>query len=77
MFHGTLRLKNFSGRVTIIASDGSLKVHGFSSRLTLNDVSGPVKAHTFSGAVAIREKAWGSRQLINVDTFSGSVKIDR
>ena len=38
-------------------------------------MSGPVKAHTFSGAVAIREKAWGSRQVIDVDTFSGNIDL--
>ena len=70
-----LDLSVFSSPVSVDGVEGSLKVHGFSSRLTLNDVSGPVKAHTFSGAVVIREKAWGSRQVIDVDTFSGNIDL--
>ena len=70
-----LDLSVFSSPVSVDGVKGSLKVHGFSSRLTLNDVSGPVRAHTFSGAVAIREKAWGSRQVIDVDTFSGNIDL--
>jgi len=38
-------------------------------------VTGPIKAHTFSGSVEIRAKGWRDQQMIDVDTFSGSIDV--
>jgi len=70
-----LDINVFSSPVTVQGVEGTQRVHGFSSRLTLDGIAGPVQAHTFSGPIEIRESSWQPRQSIEVDTFSGSVRL--
>jgi putative adhesin len=65
----------FSAPVTIQGVEGSHRLHGFSTRIRLVDVAGSVQAHTFSGDVDVQERRWQDGQSIDIDTFSGNVKI--
>jgi hypothetical protein len=68
-------VNTFSAPVTVEGVEGSYRVHGFSSRIRLNDVTGPIEAHTFSGPIEIHASGWQDHQTIDVDTFSGSVRL--
>ncbi len=65
----------FSSPVEVRGVEGSHRIHTFSARIRLEDVVGPINAHTFSGGVEIQAKAWQDRQVIDVDTFSGSIEL--
>jgi DUF4097 and DUF4098 domain-containing protein YvlB len=65
----------FSSAISVDGLEGSHKVHGFSSRVRLENMTGPIWVHTFSGPVDIRTATWGSDQLFDIDTFSGSVNL--
>jgi DUF4097 and DUF4098 domain-containing protein YvlB len=70
-----LDVNAFSSPIDVSGVEGTHNVHTFSSRVKLDDVTGPVDAHTFSGDVEIRTRTWQDRQTIDVDTFSGSIRL--
>jgi len=65
----------FSSPVEVRGVEGSQRIHTFSARIRLDDVSGPINAHSFSGPVEIHAVAWQDHQVIDIDTFSGSIDL--
>ncbi len=65
----------FSAAVTVQGVEGAHRVGGFSSHIRLDGVAGSVRAHTFSGPVEIRTRDWRDNQWLEVDTFSGDVRL--
>jgi hypothetical protein len=73
--HTNLDVNVFSSPVEVRGVEGAHKIHTFSARIHLEDAVGPINAHTFSGGVDIQAKAWQDHQVIDVDTFSGSIEL--
>jgi putative adhesin len=65
----------FSAPVTIDGVEGPYDIHGFSSRIRLLGIAGSVRAHTFSGDVEVVERRWRDGQDIDIDTFSGNIRV--
>jgi len=65
----------FSAPVTVEGVEGSYRIHGFSSRIRLVDAAGSVWTHTFSGDVDVFERRWRDGQALDVETFSGNIRI--
>jgi hypothetical protein len=70
-----LEAEVFSAPLFATGLEGSHRVHGFSSRIRLEDMIGSIRAHSFSGSVEIAARNWQPDQLIDVDTFSGSINV--
>ena len=65
----------FSSPVEVKGVEGSHRVHTFSGRIAIDDGTGAMQAHSFSGPIEIRTRSWQERQTIDVDTFSGNVRL--
>jgi DUF4097 and DUF4098 domain-containing protein YvlB len=65
----------FSASLDASAIEGDHSVHTFSSRTRLDDVNGSIRAKSFSGSFEIRPTGWRDRENIDVETFSGPVRL--
>ena len=70
-----LDVKVFSSPVEIVGVNGNHDVSRFSSRLRLRDVSGSIHAKAFSGNIEIVMAESADAPELNLDTFSGDIKV--
>ncbi len=71
----TLEIKSFSALVTIDGVAGSHVVDGFSGDIRLTSVAGPTRVKSFSGHVEVRAATWKDGDAVQIDTFSGDVRL--
>jgi hypothetical protein len=70
-----LDLRTFSAPITVTGVTGDMVVEGFSSEITLTDVAGPKRIKTFSGEVNVQAGSWSDGDDMNVNTFSGDIRL--
>ena len=70
-----LDIKVFSSPVRIDGVTGDHDVSGFSSKIDLRDVSGSIRATAFSGDIDIAMSRSAESPRLDLDTFSGNIKV--
>jgi DUF4097 and DUF4098 domain-containing protein YvlB len=66
----------FSASLNVTGVEGaSHTVRTFSSRAMLDDVNGSIRIKSFSGPIEIRQTTWRGQPSLDVETFSGQVRL--
>ena len=66
----------FSASLDVIGVEGpSHRVSTFSSRARLSDVNGSIRIKSFSGPIEIRQTRWQAQPSLDVETFSGQIRL--
>jgi DUF4097 and DUF4098 domain-containing protein YvlB len=66
----------FSASLDVTGVEGSSHtVRTFSSRTMLDDVNGSIRLKSFSGPIEIRQTAWRGQPSLDVETFSGQIRL--
>lgn len=65
----------FSASLDVSGVDGAHHLKTFSSRTTLDGVNGSIRAKSFSGPIEIRQTAWRGAPSLEVETFSGHIRL--
>jgi hypothetical protein len=72
----SLDITLFSASLDVIAVDGgSHRISTFSSRTRLDDVNGPIRIKSFSGGIEVRQTQWRDQPAVEIETFSGQVRL--
>jgi Toastrack DUF4097 len=71
-----LDIRLFSASLDVTGVEGSAhRINTFSSPTMLHDVNGSIRIKSFSGPIDIRQTAWREQPSIDVETFSGQVRL--